>query len=88
MVYFFKCTFVFVSDLYLDQEVESMASYTSWTVENNGGGGCTCRCSDAQVSTSTKVEEVELENRIPDSSMKRSIYRPPARGQRLPYWAV
>jgi hypothetical protein len=27
------------TDLYLDQEVESMASYTSWTVETNRGGG-------------------------------------------------
>jgi hypothetical protein len=48
-------TWVYIEgDLYLDQKVESMVSYTSWTVENNGGGVCTYRCSDAQVSTSTK----------------------------------
>jgi hypothetical protein len=78
-------TWVYIEgDLYLDQKVESMVSYTSWTVENNGGGVCTCRRSDATLkSVQGTKRKVKLENIISDSSVMRSIYRAPS--ERLPY---
>jgi hypothetical protein len=52
-----------------------MASCMSWTVEINGGGFVPA---GAPMLKSVQVQREELENNVPDSSVKRSIYKAPS----------